>query len=108
MPRLCDPSPNAETAPPNLSEHGLVSRPTASLSSAATQLSLGGFVEPRLDPAPRLTPFIKWPGGKGAELRSIAGASPILNGRFIEPFVGGASVLLAVPASDSIRCTSGV
>jgi DNA adenine methylase len=47
--------------------------------------------------SPGLTPFLKWPGGKSQELAAIARAAPPLTGRFIDPFVGGGSVLLAVP-----------
>jgi DNA adenine methylase len=47
--------------------------------------------------SPSLTPFLKWPGGKSQELPAIAAAAPPLTGRFIDPFVGGGSVLLAVP-----------
>lgn len=46
---------------------------------------------------PDLAPFIKWPGGKSQELPSIAAAAPSLTGRYVEPFVGGGSVLLAIP-----------
>ena len=53
---------------------------------------------PRLDASPALTPFLKWPGGKTQELAAIAAAAPPLTGRFIDPFVGGGSVLLATPA----------
>ncbi len=52
----------------------------------------------RLGPASGLTPFLKWPGGKTHELAAIAAIAPPLRGRFIDPFVGGGSVLLAVPA----------
>lgn len=51
----------------------------------------------RLMASPALTPFLKWPGGKSQELAAIAAAAPPLTGRFIDPFVGGGSVLLAVP-----------
>jgi DNA adenine methylase len=51
----------------------------------------------RLAASPALTPFLKWPGGKSHELAAIAAAAPPLTGRFIDPFVGGGSVLLAVP-----------
>jgi DNA adenine methylase len=51
----------------------------------------------RLTAPPALTPFLKWPGGKSQELAAIAAAAPPLTGRFIDPFVGGGSVLLAVP-----------
>lgn len=51
----------------------------------------------RLSASPRLTPFLKWPGGKSQELASISAAAPPLTGRFIDPFVGGGSVLLAIP-----------
>lgn len=47
---------------------------------------------------PELRPFIKWPGGKSDELGCIARAAPDLEGRFIDPFVGGGSVLLAAPS----------
>ncbi len=49
--------------------------------------------------APDLVPFLKWPGGKSQELPAIARAAPSLTGRFVDPFVGGGSVLLAVPES---------
>jgi len=51
----------------------------------------------RIAASPDLTPFLKWPGGKSQELAAIARAAPPLTGRFIDPFVGGGSVLLAVP-----------
>ena len=41
---------------------------------------------------------MKWPGGKTQELPAIAAGAPQLTGRFIDPFVGGGSVLLATPA----------
>ncbi len=53
----------------------------------------------RLQPNPALTPFLKWPGGKSQELASIAAVAPELHGRFVDPFVGGGSVLLAVPST---------
>jgi DNA adenine methylase len=53
---------------------------------------------PRIDANHALAPFLKWPGGKTLELASIAAAAPALESRFIDPFVGGGSVLLAVPA----------
>jgi DNA adenine methylase len=62
------------------------------------QLRLVDVADRRLMASPTLTPFLKWPGGKSQELRAIAAASPELTGRFIDPFVGGGSVLLAVPA----------
>ncbi|HLY49568.1 MAG TPA: DNA adenine methylase [Solirubrobacteraceae bacterium] len=46
-----------------------------------------------------MSPFLKWPGGKTLELTAIAAAAPALDGRFIDPFVGGGSVLLAIPAA---------
>jgi len=52
----------------------------------------------RLPASPALAPFLKWPGGKSQELAAIAAAAPPLAGRFIDPFVGGGSVLLAIPA----------
>ncbi len=47
-----------------------------------------------------LSPFLKWPGGKSSELAKIASAAPHFTpDRFIDPFVGGGSVLLAVDPS---------
>jgi len=69
----------------------------------ASSRRLGG------DQSSGLTPFLKWPGGKTQELAAIAAAAPPLTGRFIDPFVGGGSVLLAVPvevaalANDACR-----
>ena len=52
---------------------------------------------PKIQADPQLSPFVKWPGGKSMELPAIAAAAPALTGRFIDPFVGGGSVLLATP-----------
>jgi DNA adenine methylase len=52
----------------------------------------------RLLANPPLRPFIKWPGGKSSELAAIAAAAPPIEGRYIDPFVGGGAVLLAVPS----------
>lgn len=56
-----------------------------------------------------LSPFLKWPGGKSSELNKISKAAPKMNiDRFIEPFVGGGSVLLsvdpAIPAMANDIC----
>jgi DNA adenine methylase len=56
---------------------------------------------PRLEAYPRLSPFLKWPGGKTQELPAIAAGAPPLAGRLIDPFVGGGSVLFATPAQVS-------
>jgi len=61
------------------------------------QLRLLDLPVHRIAASPGLTPFLKWPGGKSQELAAIARAAPPLTGRFIDPFVGGGSVLLAVP-----------
>jgi DNA adenine methylase len=61
------------------------------------------MTEPELSPSPifgdRLTPFVKWPGGKSGELKKIALAAPKTAKRFIEPFLGGGSVLLSIDPS---------
>jgi DNA adenine methylase len=61
------------------------------------QLRLLDLPRYRLAASPTLAPFLKWPGGKSQELPAIAAAAPALTGRYIDPFVGGGSVLLAVP-----------
>jgi len=43
-----------------------------------------------------ISPFLKWPGGKSSELEKIIKFAPVKFERFIDPFVGGGSVLLAV------------
>lgn len=62
----------------------------------SAELALRTYAEPRVEPSPTLNPFIKWPGGKSDELPAISAAAPPLTGRFIDPFVGGGSVLLAI------------
>jgi DNA adenine methylase len=64
----------------------------------AIAIPLPGFLAFQIEAEPRLTPFLKWPGGKTQELPSIAALAPPLAGRFIDPFVGGGSVLLATPS----------
>jgi len=63
----------------------------------ATNLTLPFFATSRIEGKPKLTPFLKWPGGKSQELPAIAAVAPALTGRLIDPFVGGGSVLLATP-----------
>jgi DNA adenine methylase len=63
----------------------------------SAQLRLLDIPAYRLAASPVLVPFLKWPGGKSQEMPAIAAAAPELTGRFIDPFVGGGSVLLAVP-----------
>ena len=43
-----------------------------------------------------ISPFLKWPGGKTSELDKIIGHAPKQFNRYIDPFVGGGSVLLSV------------
>ena len=62
----------------------------------APNLELPSFLPAVIAADPALTPFLKWPGGKTQELPAIATVAPSLEGRFIDPFVGGGSVLLAV------------
>jgi len=64
----------------------------------STPAAVGASLD-RLQGSPPLRPFVKWPGGKSAELGEIAAVAPALGGRYVDPFVGGGSVLLAVPAS---------
>lgn len=56
-----------------------------------------------------LSPFVKWPGGKSSELPGIRSAAPTGKiERYLEPFLGGGSVLLAtdpqVPAAANDTC----
>lgn len=75
-------------------------QPTAPKSRRAlglnAQLRLVDLPLHRLEASPSLSPFLKWPGGKSQELPAIAAAAPALTGRYVDPFVGGGSVLLAV------------
>jgi DNA adenine methylase len=50
----------------------------------------------------RLKPFIKWAGGKEQELPIILNNLPSKFNRYIEPFVGGGSVYLAINCDDAI------
>lgn len=49
--------------------------------------------------ASRLSPIIKWPGGKEKELRYIIPNIPVFN-RYYEPFVGGGSVFMGIRAKE--------
>jgi DNA adenine methylase len=69
----------------------------AARDPALAAIPLASLSPPRLDPAPTLAPFLKWPGGKSRELPAIAAAAPPLTGRLIDPFVGGGAILLATP-----------
>jgi len=58
---------------------------------------------------PGLQPFLKWPGGKSSELPKISASQPRdLPKRFLDPFVGGGSVLFAthpdIPAAVNDIC----
>ncbi|BDS49491.1 DNA adenine methylase [Rhodoluna sp. KAS3] len=61
------------------------------------------MIDQELTPSPifgsKLSPFVKWPGGKSGELKKIALAAPKTANRFIEPFLGGGSVLLSIDPS---------
>jgi DNA adenine methylase len=72
-------------------------KPVRRLSLTANALS-PSLDSPRIAAEPSLTPFLKWPGGKSQELPAIAAAAPPLEGRLVDPFVGGGSVLLATPS----------
>ena len=75
----------------------------AGMAAIARSGAAAPIAAPRIDANPVLAPFLKWPGGKTLELASIAAAAPALEGRFIDPFVGGGSVLLAVPTTVPAR-----
>lgn len=57
-----------------------------------------------INPNEAIKPFIKWPGGKSAELIGISELAPREFERFIDPFVGGGSVFLAVENSTPAFC----
>lgn len=48
-----------------------------------------------------MTPILKWPGGKAAELPVIMDAMPTTYGRYFEPFVGGGAVFFALEPEDA-------
>jgi DNA adenine methylase len=70
---------------------------TSGLATTESHLRLHDSPPYNLIASPNLAPFLKWPGGKSQELPAIAGAAPSLAGRYVDPFVGGGAVLLAVP-----------
>ena len=51
-----------------------------------------------------IRPFMKWPGGKSAELPGISEFAPTSFTRFIDPFLGGGSVLFAVKNDIPAYC----
>lgn len=50
----------------------------------------------------RLTPFIKWAGGKEQELVHILPNMPENYNRYLEPFVGGGAVYLSIENKDIV------
>lgn len=48
----------------------------------------------------RLSPLIKYPGGKEKELNYIIPALPQNINRYYEPFVGGGAVYFAIDANE--------
>lgn len=44
----------------------------------------------------KLSPFVKWTGGKSSELGIIKEHMPEFKGRYIEPFLGGGAVFFAI------------
>src|SRR5664279_1221590 len=70
------------------------------LSALAPSIKGGSSSEyvaegPVLRAAP-LSPLLKWPGGKSAELELIKMHMPKVMRRYIEPFLGGGAVFLGV------------
>ncbi len=49
-----------------------------------------------------MTPVLKWAGGKNQLLPAIRALLPASYGRYYEPFIGGASVLLAVAPQKAV------
>lgn len=47
-----------------------------------------------------MRPFIKWPGGKEHELKYILRAKPSCISNYVEPFLGGGAVFLALKDED--------
>ena len=88
----------ASTSPAARPGAGFVQATQIAAATVAGLMAMGDDPGRRhLAAHPVLTPFLKWPGGKSGELPAIAAAAPELTGRYIDPFVGGASILLAVP-----------
>lgn len=50
----------------------------------------------------RITPFVKWAGGKRQLLDRIAERMPSSYHRYFEPFVGGGAVLFALQPADAV------
>jgi DNA adenine methylase len=61
-------------------------------------------MDKRINPDKAIRPFLKWPGGKSAELLGISELAPKEFDRYIDPFVGGGSVLFAVENSTPAFC----
>ena len=52
---------------------------------------------------PSSRPFVKWTGGKTAELPSILERMPEFSGRLLEPFIGGGAVAMSMPPSIRVE-----
>jgi DNA adenine methylase len=57
---------------------------------------------PSLEPVPRVTPFVKWAGGKGQLLAQLDPHFPRHFRRYLEPFVGGGAVFFHLQPHQSV------
>lgn len=51
---------------------------------------------------PKLTPFIKWAGGKTQLLGEITSRLPKTYNRYFEPFIGGGALLFSVQPTSAV------
>ena len=57
----------------------------------------------------KMSPFVKWAGGKGQLLDTLIAKLPAHYGRYYEPFVGGGAFLLGLsPKQAAINDTNSV
>jgi DNA adenine methylase len=57
---------------------------------------------------PKASPFVKWAGGKRKLLNHIVSAAPVRFSRYLEPFVGGGALALALGHSEMLINDSNI
>ena len=54
----------------------------------------------------KMSPFVKWAGGKGQLLDTLIAKLPAHYGRYYAPFVGGGAFLLGLSAENLVHLHS--
>ena len=63
---------------------------------------ISNYQQSLFEAKPKLTPFIKWAGGKTQLLGEIKSRLPKTYNRYFEPFIGGGALFFSVQPASSV------